>query len=70
MECIVNGPNPGRWVDRVVGWCFGFLGAVIALWCAVRVLEVIWPALAVIVGIATLIVITIRIVVYYTSQKF
>lgn len=54
-------------VDRVMGWCMKILLATIALYCAVKVLESIWPALAVIVGIAALCVVIVRLVVYFTS---
>ena len=66
--CEVN-PNGSRWVDRLMGWCFSILLAVIALYCAVKVLEAIWPALLVIVGIAAIIALIIRLVVYFTSRN-
>lgn len=66
----MNGSNPGRLVDRLIGWCFGILGAVIALYCAVKVLEAIWPALVVIVGIAVLSILIVRVVVYFTTIKW
>jgi len=65
----VNGSDPGRWVDQLIGLCFRILLAVIALYCAVKVLEAIWPALLVIVGVAAITVVIIRIVVYYTSRN-
>ncbi len=43
----MNGTNPGGLVNRVVGWCFGILAGTIALYCAVNVLESIWPDLVV-----------------------
>jgi hypothetical protein len=61
--------NGGRWVDRIIGWCFGILAAVLALYCAVKVLEAVWPTLIVIVGVAAIIALIIRLVVYYTSKK-
>jgi hypothetical protein len=65
----MNGSNPGRIVDRLISWCFGILGAVIALYCAVKVLEAIWPALIIIVGTAAIIAVIVRIVVYFTSRN-
>jgi len=65
----LNGSNPGRWIDRLIGWCFGILGASIALYCAVKVLEAIWPALVAIVGITAISALIIRIVVYFTSRN-
>jgi hypothetical protein len=65
----MNGTNPGRLVDRLVGWCFAILTGTIALYCAVKMLEAIWPALVVIVGIATIGALITRVVVYYTSKK-
>ena len=61
--------GPGRFTDRLVGWCFGILGAVIALYCAVKLLEAIWLALVVIIGIVALLALIIRIVVYFTSRN-
>jgi hypothetical protein len=61
--------NGSKWVDRLTSWCFSILVATIALYCAVKVLEAIWPALIVIVGIGAILVLIIRIVVYYTSKN-
>jgi uncharacterized membrane protein required for colicin V production len=58
-----------RWPDRLIGWCFGLLAAVLALYCAVKVLEAIWPALVTIVGIAALSVAIYKFVVYFTSRN-
>ncbi|WAC90223.1 hypothetical protein [Mycobacterium sp. Aquia_213] len=63
-------PDPSHWVGRLTGWCFNILAAAIALWCAVKLITAMWPTLATIVGIATIFVVIIRIVVYYTSQKY
>jgi hypothetical protein len=65
----VTGPDPGRWIDRLIGWCFSILGASIALYCAVKVLEAIWLALIVIVGAVAITALIIRLVVYFTSRN-
>jgi hypothetical protein len=65
----VNSTNPGRWIDRLIGWCFGILGAVIALYCAVKVLEAIWPALVMIVGIGAIGAVVIRLIVHFKSRN-
>jgi hypothetical protein len=62
--------DPSSWISRISGWCFTVLAATFALYCTVKLIACIWPTLAMIVGIAALIVVIIRIVVYYTSQKF
>jgi hypothetical protein len=51
----VNGPEPSRWVDRMIGWCFGIMLATIALYCAVALLEAMLPALIIIVGVLAII---------------
>jgi hypothetical protein len=61
--------NGSKWTDRLTGWCFGILAATVALYCAVKVIEAIWPALIAIVGALAIIVLIIRIVVYYTSRN-
>jgi hypothetical protein len=47
--------DPGRWVDRIIGWCFGILLAVIALYCAVALIEAMLPTLIIIVGAITIV---------------
>ena len=58
-----------RWMDRVVGWCIGIFAATVALYCAVRLVESIWPALLTIIGVGAIIAGIIRFVVYYTSKN-
>jgi hypothetical protein len=65
----VTGPNPGRWIERLSSWCFSILLASIALYCAVKLIEAIWSALLVIVGIVAIIALIVRIVVYFTSRN-
>jgi hypothetical protein len=65
----VSGLDPGRWVDRLIAWCFGILLGSIALYCAVKVLEAIWPALLMIAGALAISALIIRIVVYFTSRN-
>lgn len=60
----------GNWAERIAGWCFSILAAVVALYCAVRVLENIWPALVAIVGIAALAAVILRVVVHFTTNNF
>jgi hypothetical protein len=64
----VNAEGPGRWVDRLVGWCFSILAATIALYCAVELIEAILPALIVVVGVLTILglVVSGGIVVFRT----
>jgi hypothetical protein len=61
--------NGSKWVDRLTSWCFSILAATIALYCAVKLIEAIWSALLVIVGIAAIIALIVRIVVYFTSRN-
>jgi hypothetical protein len=61
--------NGRKWVDRLTSWCFSILAATIALYCAVKLIEAIWPALIVIVGAAAIIALIVRIVVYFTSRN-
>lgn len=50
--------DPGRWVDRMISWCFGILLGVIALYCAVSLIESILPTLIEIIGVVALIAVT------------
>jgi len=59
----------GSWIDRVIGWCFGILLGVIALYCAVRLIESILPTLIVIIGILALIAIAIAVFVVISTLK-
>lgn len=60
----------GSIVQRITGWCFSLLLAMVALYCAVKVLESIWPALLLIVGIVALLVIIWKLVVHFTTTNY
>lgn len=47
--------EPGKWMDKLIGGCFGILLGVIALYCAVRLIESLLPTLVVIIGVLALI---------------
>ncbi|MDM2096419.1 hypothetical protein PP348_20305 [Mycobacteroides abscessus] len=61
--------EPGKWMDKVIGWCFGILVGVIALYCAVRLLESILPTLIVIIGILALVGAVIGAVVVISTLR-
>ncbi|HKP39466.1 hypothetical protein [Mycobacterium sp.] len=46
-------------MNRLIGWCFGLLAGAVALYCAIRLIESILPALIVVVGTLTLIALVI-----------
>lgn len=61
--------DPGRWLDRVIGWCVGVLLGVIALYCAVRLIESILPTLLVIIGVLTLAGLIIGVLVVFSTLR-
>jgi len=61
--------DPGSWVDRMIGWCFGILLGVIALYCAVSLIESILPTLMVIVGVLALIGLVVAVVVVINTWR-
>lgn len=61
--------NPGSWIDRLIGWCLGILLGVIALYCAVQLIELILPTLIVIVGGLALIAIAIGLIVVINTYR-
>lgn len=61
--------SPGGWVDRLMGWCFGILLGVIALYCAVRLIESILPTLIVIIGILALLGLAVGVVVVINTWR-
>lgn len=61
--------DPGSWVDRTIGWCFGILLGVIALYCAVSLIETILPALMVIIGVLVLIGLVVGVVVVINTWR-
>lgn len=61
--------NPDGWTNRFINWCLGILLAAAALYCAVRLLEAIWPTLIVIVGCVAILALIIRAAVYFTSRN-
>lgn len=62
-------PNPGGWLDRMIGWCFGILLSAIALYCAVRLVESILPALIVIAGILGFVAVAISAAVVFSTWR-
>ena len=58
-------------MDRAISWCFGVLLATIALYCAVKLIEAVVPALVVIVGTLTLISLAlgVGIIVFRTLRN-
>ena len=61
--------DPGSWVDRMIGWCFGILLGVIALYCAVSLIESILPTLMVIIGVLALIGLAVAVVVVINTWR-
>lgn len=59
----------GGWLDRLIGWCFGILVGAIALYCAVRLIESILPALVVIIGVLTLVGVIIAVIVVFNTSR-
>jgi ABC-type multidrug transport system permease subunit len=56
-------------MDKLVGGCFGILFGVIALYCAVRLIESILPRLIVIIGILALIAAVIGAIVVISTWR-
>lgn len=61
--------DPGSWMDRMIGWCFGILLSVIALYCAVSLIESILPTLIVIIGLLALIGLVVGVVVVINTWR-
>jgi hypothetical protein len=61
--------EPGKWMDKVIGWCFGILLGVIALYCAVRLIESILPTLIVIIGFLAVVAAVIGVVVVISTWR-
>ncbi len=54
--------NPKSWFDRAISGCFSILVAAIALYCAVALIEAIWPYLVAAIVIASVVAATIQII--------
>lgn len=50
----MTSPDPGRWIDRIIGWCFGILLGTIALYCAIALIESMLPTLIILIGALTI----------------
>lgn len=61
--------DPGGWVDRMIGWCFGILLGVIALYCAARLIESILPTLIIVIGVLALIGLVIGAGVVFSTWR-
>jgi hypothetical protein len=48
--------RPSSWLDQLVGACFSLLAAAVAVYTAVRLIELVWPVLLLIVlGVAVIV---------------
>lgn len=47
--------DPGRWLDRLVGACFGLMLGAMALWFAVEIVQSIWLWLAGLAAVISLV---------------
>ena len=61
--------EPSKWMDKIIGWCFGALMGVIALYCAVQLIQSILPTLIVITGIVALIAAVIGVFVVISTWR-
>ncbi|MDX1870713.1 hypothetical protein SBI67_01140 [Mycolicibacterium sp. 120266] len=61
--------EPGKFVDKVIGACFGVLLGVIALYCAGQLLQTILPTLIVVIGILALVGLAIGVVVVISTWR-
>jgi hypothetical protein len=61
--------EPGKWMDTIIGWCFGILMGVIALYCAVRLIESILPTLIVMIGFLAVVAAVIGVVVVISTWR-
>ena len=61
--------EPGKWMDKIIGWCFGILLGVIALYCAVRLIESILPTLVMIIGLLAVVAAIIGVVVVISTWR-
>lgn len=61
--------DPDSWMDTMIGWCFGILLGVIALYCAVSLLQSILPTLIVVIGILALLGLVIGVAVVINTWR-
>lgn len=61
--------EPGKWMDKIIGACFGILLGVIALTCAVQLLASILPTLKVVIGIIAIIALLFGVVVVINTWR-
>ena len=68
---LVAAEGPGRWIDRLTGWCWGILGGAIALYCAMKLLNAILPTLIVVVGVLAILglAVSVGFVVFRTWRN-
>lgn len=60
--------DPKSWGDQIVGFGMGCLIAAVALYCAVSVIEAIWPILVIIINVVAIVAAVIAIVRWRQSR--
>lgn len=61
--------EPSKWMDKIIGACFGILLGVIALTCAVQLLQSILPTLKAAIGILAIIALLFGVVVVINTWR-
>lgn len=61
--------EPGKWMEKIIGWCFGILLGVVALYCAAQLIQSILPTLIVIIGTLGLIAAAIGVFVVISTWR-
>ncbi|MDQ1736454.1 MAG: hypothetical protein QOH56_2705 [Pseudonocardiales bacterium] len=49
----MSGSNPGSWPDKLVSLCVTLLIGAVAVFIAVKLIEAVWTALLVMLGVGT-----------------
>lgn len=65
----MSGEGPSRWMDQIVSWCLGILFAAIALYCAVKLIEAILPALIVTIGMLAILGLVVGGIVVFRACR-
>jgi hypothetical protein len=61
--------EPGKWMDKLIGACFGILLAVFALYCAMQLLQPILPTLEVVIGVLAILGLLFGVVVVINTWR-
>jgi hypothetical protein len=66
----MSASDPKSWGDQIVGFAVACLIAAVALYCAISVIESIWPVLVITIGAVAIVTAVVLVAIRTTRNRW